>query len=39
MWEKNTVPGLSFDVDDFLQGFSTLELKFSEGRYLVVSTE
>jgi hypothetical protein len=39
-WEQNSVPGLSFDVEDFLRHFSTLELKRSEGGgYLVVDTQ
>lgn len=37
-WEKNTVPGLTFDPDDFIKSFPTLELKLPEG-YLVVDTE
>ena len=39
IWRKSTVPGLSFDVEDFLRQFSTLELKFSDGGFLIVDTE
>ena len=38
-WEKNTVPGLIFDVENFMQHFATFELKLSEGGYLIVDTE
>lgn len=37
-WEKNTVPGLTFDPEDFIESFRTLQLKLPEG-YLVVDTE
>ncbi len=40
MWEENNVPGISFDVEDFLKHFSTFELKLPDGGgYLVVDTE
>jgi hypothetical protein len=40
MWESNNVPGLSFDVDDFMRHFSTFEMKLpGGGGYLVVDTE
>jgi len=38
IWEQN-VPGLDFDVENFLTHFSTLEIKLPEGGYLIVDTE
>ena len=39
-WEESDVPGLRFDPDDFMEHFSTHELKLPEGGgYLIVDTE
>lgn len=38
-WEKNSVPGLRFDYDDFVESYPTLELKLREGGFLVVDTK
>ena len=37
--EKNTVPGLTFDVEKFMSQLSTLEIPLAEGGYLVVDTQ
>lgn len=37
-WEENSIPGLSFDREDFLESFPTLQLNLPDG-YLVVDTE
>jgi hypothetical protein len=38
-WRRNTVPGLTFDVEAFMQSFSTMELKIADGGYLIVEVE
>jgi hypothetical protein len=38
-WEKSNVPGLHFDVKDFISHFPTLEVKLQHGGYLIVDTE
>lgn len=40
LWESSSIPGLSFNCDDFLRHFTTFELKLPGfGGYLVVDTE
>lgn len=39
-WEANTVPGLQFDAEAFLNHFPHADIKLSEGNvYLIVDTE
>lgn len=38
IWEGSSVPGLSFDTEDFIAQFPTLELRLPEGGYLIVGT-
>jgi len=40
MWEQNSIPGLHFDTEDFIESFPHFELKLPEGGgYLVIDTE